>query len=149
MFDTFMGLPLHVLLVHFVVVGVPLMTVATVAVAAWPWARGRLGWVVVVLNAGLFGLTFVAKEAGEKLFDRLSEPAAAEQHTELGDSMPWFVLALLVVSVLVPVVRHRRPLAAGVLVLTLLVGGANLVWIYRTGESGSRAVWGGTVSGQP
>ncbi len=144
-----MGLPLHVLLIHVVVVGVPVMTVATVAVAAWPRARGRLGWVVAFLNACLFGVAFVTKEAGEKLFDRLGEPALAEQHTELGDLMPWFVLGLLGVSVLVPVVRHRRPLAAGVLVLALLVGGANLVWIYRTGESGSRAVWGGLVSSQP
>jgi hypothetical protein len=144
MFDTVGGLPVHVLVVHAVVVGVPVMALATLAVAARPGWRGRPGWAVAVLNAALLGLTLVAKESGQALERRVGEAVVA-QHSTLGERMPWFVAGLLAVSVLVPVLRHRRPLATAVLILAVVAAALNLWWIFRVGDSGARAVWGPIV----
>ena len=142
--DTVLGLPVHVLVVHLVVVGVPVMCVLTVIAAARRRWRLRTAWVVVALNAGLLAVTLVAKRAGQVLEQRVG-PAAVAEHAALGTLMPWFVLGLLVVSVLIPVVRHRRSMATPVLVLVVLVAAANLVWVHRVGLSGADAVWGQVV----
>ena len=46
------GLPLHVLLVHFIVVGVPLAALLTVLSALWPAARRRLGIITPLVALG-------------------------------------------------------------------------------------------------
>ena len=53
MFDTVLGLPVHVLVVHAVVVGLPLMAVVTAVVAFMPTLRLRLAWPVAVADAGV------------------------------------------------------------------------------------------------
>ncbi|WP_461021648.1 DUF2231 domain-containing protein [Thalassiella azotivora] len=139
-FDTVAGLPVHVLVVHAVVVGVPVASLLTVAVAAVPRWRSRPAWAVAALNGVLLVVAWVATQSGEALERRVGE-AVVEEHSDLGEVLPWFVLGLLVVSVLVPVVRHRRPLATTVLVLAVVAGLAATVWTVRVGDSGARAVW--------
>jgi hypothetical protein len=139
-FDTVAGLPVHVLVVHAVVVGVPVASLLTVAVAAVPRWRSRPAWAVVVLNGLLLVTAWVATRSGEALERRVGA-AVVEQHSELGGLLPWFVLALLVVSVLVPVLRHRRPMALAVLVLAVVAALAATTWTVRVGDSGARAVW--------
>lgn len=146
MFDTVAGLPVHVLVVHAVVVGVPVAALATIAVAARPGWRGRPGWAVAVVNAGLLALTLAARESGWALARRVGEVRVVE-HSSLGERMPWFVGGLLAVSVLVPVLRHRRPLATAVLILSVVAAALNLWWIVRVGDSGARATWGPIVEG--
>jgi hypothetical protein len=41
---TIMGLPAHVLLVHFIVILAPLTAVLAILYAVWPAARRRLVW---------------------------------------------------------------------------------------------------------
>ena len=79
MFDTVLGLPVHVLVVHAVVVGLPLMAVVTAVVALMPALRLRFAWPVVVLDAGVVVATFVARESGEVLQQRLGG-SVAQQH---------------------------------------------------------------------
>ena len=67
MFDTITGLPLHPLVIHGVVVGVPLMAVVTILVAVRRNLRERYSWWVAGANSLLFLLTLVAKESGEAL----------------------------------------------------------------------------------
>ena len=50
----FNGLPLHILIVHAVVVGIPLAALLTVLSAVWPAARRRLGIVTPIV--ALFAL---------------------------------------------------------------------------------------------
>ncbi len=45
----FNGLPIHILLIHFVVIVVPLAGLCTVLAAAWPAARRRLGIVTALI----------------------------------------------------------------------------------------------------
>lgn len=148
-FDTFQGLPLHVLVIHAVVAGVPLAAIVTTAVAARPRWAARAGWWVLALDVLVYAATLVAKESGERLFARLSEPQVALAHTRLGDAMPWYSLAIVVVALLV-VVCHRgrqvsRWLAAGLAVLTFAVAVVAVTQVVRVGHSGATAVWGQTV----
>ena len=167
---TFAGLPLHVLLVHAVIVLTPLACLSLVVIAAWPAAR-RVLWIPVVVAAALLlPLGLVTIEAGEWLQARVpAAPLIAEHTTQGEDIVPW-LWALLVVAVLVAawaVVERvaarratdaapRRPsrairIAVGV-VLTVAAVAVTVgsTWtIVRIGESGSRAVWEGSYSDVP
>ncbi len=71
MLDTVFGLPTHTILVHAVVVLVPVAALATIAVAMYPrWRTRFAGWLVLV-NAATVVLTWITREAGKKLFERL------------------------------------------------------------------------------
>ena len=143
MFDTIAGLPVHPLVVHAVVVGIPVMSLVTVAMAVrrppQPWL-----WLVVAANVGLLALTAVTKEAGQELERRVDPEgvdAQIEAHSSLGDKMPYFVVGLLVASVIVAMVRRRGGVGRLVQVVALVAAVAATVWVVRVGDSGSSAVW--------
>lgn len=150
MFDTILGLPLHVLLVHAVVVLLPLVALAT---AWWAWrpptdAGERVGWAVVGANLVLTIVTWVTAQAGEALQRRLGGGVAID-HGAMGRDLTWFALGLTAAAALLQLTRRaggsRGPSAttparlSGVLVV--LVAAATVVWTVRTGHSGSSAAW--------
>lgn len=173
------GLPLHVLLVHAVVVGIPALAVLLIVLAAWPGAR-RVLWLPTLLGALLLlGLTFLTIEAGKWLEARVPSTPLIQQHTAQGeDIVPWMI-GLLVVAALVAALaiieRARRSGRAaaevaatggtaesetrgrpGRIVAIVLLGvaalgvGAGATWtIVQIGEAGSRAVWEGSFSDEP
>ncbi|WP_455131892.1 DUF2231 domain-containing protein [Microbacterium aurum] len=149
--STINGLPAHVLLVHGVVVLVPLTALLLALSALVPAVRRRLVWLVVALAAVTVVLTPVTTRAGEALAQRYPEPAEAlNTHMELGRVMIYFVVPLLVVSLLlafahVREVRGRPPgrgLTVALAVLAVVVATAATVHCVRVGDSGARAVWG-------
>ena len=148
MFDTVFGLPVHVLVVHAVVVLLPLMSVATLAWAFTPRLGPSVGWTLVAGNAVTTALAFVAKVSGEALQDRLGG-AVAQQHAEAAELLPFMALAVLVASALVQALRSTDvgvPLRLPA-VLTGVVVAVTLVWVARAGHSGSEAVWAEVVRG--
>ena len=153
MFDTVLGLPVHALVVHGVVVLLPLMAVVTLV---WGWrrpSRAVTGWVVVAADAVVAVMTFVAKESGEALQRRLGGQAALE-HGELADPLPLMAVGLLVAAALVQVHRTRGPvprsdrggLGTVLSVLVTVAAAVVVVWTVRVGHSGAEAVWGQIVS---
>ncbi|NJC70282.1 hypothetical protein HC031_11250 [Planosporangium thailandense] len=102
--DTVNGLPLHPLVVHAVVVLLPLACLGVIAVALRGAWRARYGALVVLLTAVATAAIPVATSSGENLERRVGNPG---EHAELGDSLIWFALPLLVVSVAL-VLLHRR-----------------------------------------
>jgi predicted membrane protein DUF2231 len=149
-FDTIAGLPVHVLVIHGVVVLLPLMALVTVAWAWWPNGSMRLGWAVVAANAAVAAMTLVAKQSGEALQRRLSlpgEPPVAADHQAIAQFLPWFALALFLAALLVQLVRqgsaHIPARLTGV--ATAVIALAVVVWTVRAGHSGSDAVWGEIV----
>src|SRR5918912_3813345 len=138
MFDTSSGLPVHVLVVHAVVVLLPLMAVVTVAVALRRGWRSAAPWVVLA-DAVVVGLAYVAKESGEVLQKRLGQftPNVAEDHGKHGDLVPYFAFALLVAAVLVWLTSRSARLVPVAVALAIVTGIASLWWIYLTGESGA------------
>lgn len=146
MFDTVDGLPLHPLVVHAVVVLLPLAVLGTVAVVLKPSWRRSHGWLLVACTAVATALIPIATSSGEAFEKRVGDPG---RHAQLGDQLIWFAVPLLVLDlVLVVVARWREApklLVGGVAVLALAAAVANGVQVYRVGESGARAAWGGVV----
>jgi hypothetical protein len=163
------GLPLHVLVVHAVVVLVPLSAVGAVVVAAWPPARRRWGWTVVVAAAVAVAAIPIATETGEGLEHNLPRTAAVEAHTHLGDELLPYAAGMLVALLalmLVQLPRRRQEvagarldgpgamagphLAAGparllavvLAVVTAVLAVVSVVQVVRIGDSGARAAWG-------
>ena len=141
MFDTIAGLPLHPLVVHAVVVLLPLMALLTVVVAVRKNLRERFSWWVVGANGVIFLITLVTKEAGESLQKSLGGQIAKE-HGELGSVLPWFALFLALASAATAVANRNKALGPVAVVVSIVAAVAAVVWTVRTGDSGSRAVWG-------
>jgi hypothetical protein len=151
---TISGLPAHILLVHAMVVLAPLTALLEMLCGIFPAARRRLVWLVLVLALVTAGLTPVTTEAGEWLLDRRPNPSALlREHAERGGWMLYFSVALVVVALALAFLHVRegrsesRRIAGPVIVaiLALAVGISTLITVYRIGESGSQAVWGGVV----
>ena len=148
--STFNGLPAHVLFVHFIVVLAPLTAILAILCALWPAARQRLVWLVLALSLVVTVLTPLTTEAGEWLEDRVGRSPLVHAHTELGDTMIYFALALLVAAVLLTVIHvsaaRARPvstvLTTLVAVFVVVAGVATIVQVYRIGDSGAKATWG-------
>ncbi|MET8252160.1 DUF2231 domain-containing protein [Micromonospora sp. NPDC005197] len=148
--DTVNGLPLHPLVVHAVVVLLPLAALGVAALAVRPSWRGRYGGLVVLITALATAAIPLATSSGESLEHRVGDPG---EHAELGDTLIWFALPLLVAAVALVWLHRRdtrssdsrrtpRALAVVVAVLAVVVAVANLVQVYRVGDSGAKAVWG-------
>lgn len=157
--DEVSGIPIHILLVHAVVVLVPLTALLTVLSAVWPAARRRIG--IVTPLAGLITLILVpiTQNAGEWLEQRVGNAPLIKEHVDLGETMLWFAIGLFVASLLawgVPTMLARNAQRApapwiGVVVAVIAVAlaGASVFQVYRVGESGSKAVWTGSFCEQP
>ncbi|MDH6196683.1 putative membrane protein [Mycobacterium frederiksbergense] len=150
------GLPAHVLLVHALVVLAPLTAVLAITCALWPAARrGQLLWLTLILAVVATILTPITTEAGEWLYDlRPSADAVLQKHAELGGTMIYFSLALLVVALALVALRFaerredsRRVLYnAVVAVVAVVVGVASIVQVYRIGDAGAQSVWGSEIA---
>ena len=138
-FDTVLGLPVHALVVHGVVVLLPLMAFITAAVACVPRWRARAAWPVAVIDAGIVAMTFVARQSGEALQTRLGGQVAQE-HAEIGKNLIWFALAMFLASLAVALVRRSQRASVGA-VLAVLAGVLAIWWTMRIGHTGADAVW--------
>lgn len=149
------GLPIHVLLVHLVVIVVPLAALCLLLSAFWPAARHRLGVVTpLVALVGLVAVPFTTA-AGEWLQARVGATPLLERHASLGPLLlPW-VIAVFVIAVAlwlwyrVDPALPRRARIAVVLALdvaAVVAAIASVVLVVLIGESGSAAVWTGVVS---
>ncbi|MFK4728429.1 DUF2231 domain-containing protein [Agromyces mediolanus] len=153
------GLPLHVLLVHAVVVLTPLCALLLVVLAAWPRARRALWLPALIGTAVLLPLGLVTIEAGKWLEVRVPSAPLIQDHTARGESIVPWLIGLLAVAVAVSVWallerraggRAARLTATAVLtVAALAVGTGTVVTLVAIGESGSRAVWEGGFSEDP
>ncbi len=141
MFDTIVGLPVHALVIHAVVVLLPLMALLTIVVAVRQGLREKYAWWVTGANVVIFLTTLVAKESGEALQQSLGGQVAKE-HGELGSVLPWFALFLAVSSAAVAYTRRNKALGPIAVVVSIVAAVAAVVWTVRTGDAGARAVWG-------
>ena len=107
------GLPSHVLLVHFIVVLAPLTALLAILCAVWPAARRRLVWLVLGLAVVNAALTPIATHAGEWLENRVGRSPRLHTHTELGDTMLYFSIALLVAAILLALLHVRASRSHG------------------------------------
>lgn len=147
--STIQGLPVHVLLVHFVVVLVPLTAALAILSALWPAARRRLIWLIVILATAIVIITPLTTEAGEWLEHRIHQTDVLREHTTLGDTMLYFALSLFLGTMFLAFAHRReqrqRPLptriTAAIAAIVVVSSGAATIQVYRIGESGARSAW--------
>ncbi|MFI7439549.1 DUF2231 domain-containing protein [Nonomuraea indica] len=167
MFDQVLGLPAHPLIVHFAVVLTPLLALLSVAYAALPRLRGRLGWAVVLLSVAAPIAVFAARQSGESLkaarFATAEGELATMIATHQGFATPLLLSALgLGVSALLLVLattparagqdrtaetdgaggdRFGRAVTVALSALTVVLALVAAYYAFRAGDSGARAVW--------
>jgi hypothetical protein len=131
---TINGLPAHILLVHAVVGLVPVTALLVVLVAVWPAARRRLTWTAAALAVVTLIIVPVTTEAGEWLEHRVERSALVRAHTELGDTMlPWAIaLAVVALAFLASELLAERALRRGSAVAT--AGGPGTARATSTGR---------------
>jgi uncharacterized membrane protein len=159
-FEEFMGLPMHPLVVHAPVVVVPLLVLAGLVYAFVPQLRERIAWASVLLAVAAPVTALLARQSGEDLRDVLIRknypPEILNQvaeHQSYGDKTFWFSLGLGVTTSILVLVTGGNPrvrslpawvrpvLIAAVVVFAVL----SIIYIYLTGESGAKAVWTGVL----
>ncbi len=157
MFDYIGNMPLHPLVLHAVVVGVPL-TMLLALLFALPRFRNWARWPMLLACVGSLVVTFVAKQSGESLVRQLkldfSSPAGAliQVHAKLADQLFLIMIGVAVLGVANaffvrrPTDGAQRSGAVSVILPLLLVlaAVAATVWVIRVGDLGSRAVWNPT-----
>lgn len=158
------GLPLHVLLVHVVVVLVPLTALCALAVPLWPAARRRLGIVTPLLALAMVVLVPIVTDAGEWLQERVPSTPLIREHAALGQGLyPW-VIALFVFTALQwawffflgrvdaahrPSATVRRIVIVVLAVIAAVLAAGTIVDVVLIGEAGSRAIWENSFSPTP
>lgn len=177
MFDLINGLPMHPLVVHAVVVLVPLTVLGTLAVVLVPRWR-RYAPAVAVLGTVAACFLPLATQSGEAFERRVGSPGEHAELGDQLLWIGLALAAILWVFVLVER-RHGRvallpgdrvtarpgtPAGAGpgaqahrsggvlttvLAALAVVVALAAGVQVYRVGESGARAAWGGVAQTTP
>ena len=152
-FDLVNGLPVHPLVVHAAVVLVPLTALGLLVMVVSPRFSRGLGWLVAAGSVAATVASWVAKESGEALEDRIG--GVGFDHDELGEIMPVLAAGLALVTIVLWLIDRssppegpaaRRGLRVLVAVLAVAVAVGNLVWVYRVGDSGAKSVWTGRVA---
>lgn len=146
------GLPLHPLIVHAVVIFVPLAALGGIAMSFLTAARTRYGWLVVAF--ALIGMvsTIVAQQAGEALAATFPQKTAAmSAHISIGDELFAWTIILFVGTVVLMLAQrlvdadHARGgfVRWGGVVVTVVGAVVSFIQVIRIGHAGAAAVWGG------
>jgi len=162
--DTIGGIPLHPLIVHAVVVLVPLASLLLLLAAVSPRIRHWAGILTPITATLALVMVPLATQSGEALEKRVDASPALEEHTELGDSLLYFVLTLAILAWALWFLdrraratvtttdaaqrgAHGAPRAArsglmtAVIVLSVVSVLATTVQVIRIGHSGASASW--------
>ena len=150
-FDLFLGLPLHPLVVHAVAIMIPLAVVMLIAALVLSRARSVLRVLAVLFSLVGAVSAWAAEQSGEALENRVGYPG---EHAELGEIVTPLAMALFVVTAVWALAsRSAKPRAVLVgrlfAIAALSVGVAAVVLTVLAGHSGAAATWEGRVVAQP
>ena len=148
--DTLFGLPAHPLIVHAAVVLLPIAAIGLIVVALVPKARRHYAPVVFALALVATVAVGLAQQSGESLEGQVKKTEQVEEHTEQGETvLPW-AIAVTIVSAAVaaePYLRDRLgkvspKVVAGVLISASVIAGVGATWtVIEVGHSGATSVW--------
>jgi hypothetical protein len=154
-FEEINGLPAHPLVVHAAVVFVPLLCAAAVVYALVPRVRSAVGWVAAALSVVAPGAAWLATLSGENLRESSypdQVPPGVTTHEGYGDLTLYWSIPLGIVTLALVYLTGTRSgqarslpswvalgFAAVVVVLAVVTG----YCVFRAGDSGASAVWGG------
>jgi hypothetical protein len=161
MFEEFMGIPAHPLLVHAAVVFAPLLIIAVFCYALAPMLRARIGWILVGLAIVAPLALWFAKLSGDAFRARMvarnaTSPellAIIDNHRGYGELAAWWgtALGLLALGLFYLLwTAGKRPAADGskiveygLIAVTLVVAVITGYYVFKTGDTGAKAVWTG------
>lgn len=152
MFDTILGLPVHALVVHFVVVLVPLAALGVVAMAVVPAWRQRFGLAVLaVATVGLIAVP-VATMSGKKLEERVNASGITadqiDRHMKMGQLVIYPAAALWLFAALMVYLDRKKNTGRSttvVAVIAVIAAIAAATQVTITGHLGSTAAWSCTL----
>ena len=163
MFDKIGNMPLHPLVIHAVVFGIPLAALLAF-LFAFPKTREWARWPLAIVVVGATVVTFVARQSGlafeAALGIKPGNPVGnlILQHRQLANQLFYIMIAFAVIGLLnVFVVRKRSSattegavkqsavLRVGLPILLVLAAVVALIWVVRVGDLGARAVWNPTA----
>jgi MFS-type transporter involved in bile tolerance (Atg22 family) len=153
-FDQIGGLPLHPLLIHTAVLGVP-VTLLLALLFAFPRTRSWARWPLALAAVGSVVAVFLARESGEALAAVVAQadPIASliAKHAQLAGQLQIMAAVLAVLAVVNAVVvgrlggtaEHRGSRGRDIALMALLVvvAAVTAFWVYRVGDIGAHAVW--------
>lgn len=158
MFSSIGDLPLHPLVLHAAVLGLP-VTLLLAILFALPRTRAWARWPLAVAGVGSLVAVFVARASGAALMQVLLQNEAlggdalalVVRHSQLADQLFWITLVLAVLTVVSAVLvgrvggtaerRGQRGRDTVLLALLLVVAALAAFWVYRVGDLGATAVW--------
>jgi uncharacterized membrane protein len=145
LFFSVAGVPLHPLIVHFVVVLIPLSSLGLLLAVFFKRIRSKFLGLSVLGLAVSAPLTWVAGQSGEALTEVRGEP---DPHVELGELLvpiSWLLFAAGLLYWIAVRRRVSRPfmLAASSVAVLTAVGVTGLT--IAVGHSGADATWSGVV----
>jgi hypothetical protein len=162
-FDSIGGLPLHPLLIHTAVLGVP-VTLLLALLFAFPRTRSWARWPLALAALGSVVAVFLARQSGMALASIVVQPDTPiapliNRHSQLANQLQVMTLVLALLAVVSAVVVGRVGGTAGrrghstgsgrvrdlaLLALLIVVAAVSAFWVYRVGDVGAHAVWNPT-----
>jgi len=143
--DNILGLPVHPLIVHATVVIVPAAALAVLLAAVLPRFRAWAGPLPMLLAVTGLVLAPLSTSSGEDLEHQIRENSLVERHAELGDTLVWVMVPLVVVAVALWWLGRRadtgKALLVGVSVLAVIAAAGTVVDVALIGHSGAKAAW--------
>lgn len=156
-FETIDKLPLHPLVVHAPIVLIPLVTIAIIITSFKPEWHKAFAIPVGVLTFASLVTSYLAKESGEFLEEKVRESQLLEEHAELGDA--FFIIALIFTIIVVawclyPFAVEKiaflkdkgKAIRVTLCVITIAFSIYASYDVYRVGHSGARSVWHDTAT---
>ena len=160
MFDKIGDLPLHPLVVHAAVIGIPLAALMAF-LFAFPKTREWARWPLAITVVGATAVTFVARESCLALEAALGikpgNPVGdlIVQHSMLANQAFYIMIGFAVIGLLNVFLVSKRAadgaakqsaiLRIGLPILLVAAAVVALVWVVRIGDLGARAVWNPTA----
>lgn len=137
-----LGLPLHPLVVHAVVVLVPLVAVGMVlAAVSTTWAE-RLRVPLGALSVAAAVSAVVARWSGQQLLARVPGSAQLAEHVDVSNLLAWFVVAFASVVLVWAWLSARGGAPRWLGWVASAAGVAVTAWTVLAGHSGAESVWG-------
>lgn len=139
MFDLFLGLPLHVLVNHFVIVLVPLFSIAFILLVFFEKLRKNYSLITIIGLAFALVSALVARQSGQALTLRVGYPTI---HVWWGQRLVIVSALLFVVALIWYLTVEKKSLISNLLgYVGVLLAIASIVIAALAGHSGASASW--------
>jgi cytochrome b involved in lipid metabolism len=142
-FDTVLGLPVHPLIDHLVVIALPSFATLTIALVFIPSLRKNYRLVTLAGLAVSTSAAFVAKQSGEALAMRVGYPT---DHANMGENLVLISATLFGAAIVwFYLLSNPKMISASIVKLigyvTALVAVVAVVFTVLVGHSGAKATW--------